>query len=137
MYRLHHFLYASTRALMVSLDQPEKFHKELAPLSPFLSILAMGALSRFTHLETMACNTRGIKLCSDSLSPVTHLLFACDIFLFAEVFEQKLLRPKQILETFQGWVRSKNRTRQICSLLRPRTYQTKNETKCVACLLQV
>ena len=72
------------------------------PLSPFLFVLAREVLAQLIEREALYNGIKGFKLVRD-LTPITHLQFANDLFIFAQVNEENLERIKYCLNVFSSW----------------------------------
>ena len=72
------------------------------PLSPFLFVLAREVLARLIEREALYNGIKGFKLARD-LTLITHLQFADDLFIFAQVNEENLERIKYCLNVFLSW----------------------------------
>ena len=72
------------------------------PFSPFLFVLAREVLARLIEREALYNGIKGFKLVRD-LTPITHLQFANDLFIFAQVNEENLDRIKYCLDVFSSW----------------------------------
>ena len=82
--------------------RPQRGVRQGDPLSPFLFVLAGVVLARLIEREALCNGINGFKLAKD-LTPITHLQFANDLFIFAQVNEENLKRIKYCLDVFSSW----------------------------------
>ena len=82
--------------------RPQRGVRQGDPLSPFLFVLAREVLARLIEREALCNGIKGFKLARD-LTPITHLQFADDLFIFAQVNEENLQRIKYCLDVFSSW----------------------------------
>ena len=89
--------------LLVGLFIPEHGLRQGDPLSPFLFILGSEVLSRLLlHQESQEL-LKGIKI-AHNCSPITHLLFADDLILFAKATSSEANILKSILDRYCYWL---------------------------------
>jgi hypothetical protein len=81
---------------------PERGLRQGDPLSPFLFILGTEVLSRLLIRKESQALLRGIKI-SRSYAPISHLLFADDLILFAKATSEEANTLKSCLELYSRW----------------------------------
>ena len=72
------------------------------PLSPFLFILETEVLSRLLIRQESQALPKGIKIAC-SCAPISHLLFADDLILFAIVTSKEVFNLNSCLELYNRW----------------------------------
>jgi hypothetical protein len=72
------------------------------PLSPFLFILGSEVLSRLINREEVAGSLYGIKISRQS-PPITHLLFADDLMIFAKAKANEASSILKCLNKYEEW----------------------------------
>jgi hypothetical protein len=72
------------------------------PLSPFLFILGIEVMSRLLHLQESLELLKDIKI-AQNCSPITHLLFADDLFIFAKATSIEAHVIISCLDTYCSW----------------------------------
>jgi hypothetical protein len=81
---------------------PSRGLRQGDPLSPFLFILGTKALSRILHQQESLGILKGIKI-ARNCPPITHLLFADDLIIFAKATSTKATSIKSGLDLFCSW----------------------------------
>jgi hypothetical protein len=84
-------------------------------LSPFLFILGTEALSRILQQQESLGILKGIKI-AKNCPPITHLLFADDLIIFAKATSTEAVSIKSNIDLFCSWLGQKVTTGK-CSLL--------------------
>ena len=87
--------------------KPQRWLRQDDPLSPFLFLLALEVLSKLIEREVISNKINGFKLVRD-LTPITHLQFADDLFIFAQANMENMNQIKACLDTFEKWSRKSN-----------------------------
>ena len=86
--------------------KPQRGLRQCDPLSPFLFLLASEVLSKLIEREVISNKINGFKLVRD-LTPITHLQFANNLFIFAQANMEDMNQIKACLDTFEKWSRQK------------------------------
>jgi hypothetical protein len=81
---------------------PERGLRQGDPLSPFLFILGSEVLSRLFHYQESIGSLKGIRM-SKNNSPISHLLFADDLIIFAKATSSEATVIKSCLDTYCSW----------------------------------
>jgi ribonuclease HI len=84
------------------LFNPERGLRQGDPLSPFLFILGSEVLSRLLIRQESQDLLKGIKI-ARNCSPISHLLFADDLILFAKATSSEANILKSILDKYCYW----------------------------------
>jgi hypothetical protein len=81
---------------------PSRGLRQGDPLSPFLFIIGLEVLSRLLLREELLGSTHGIKMAKLS-PPVSHLLFANDVMIFARANVREANVILYCLKTYSQW----------------------------------
>jgi hypothetical protein len=81
---------------------PSRGLRQGDPLSPFLFILGTEALSRMFHQQESLGILKGIRI-AKNCPPITHLLFADDLIIFAKATSIEVVSIKSSLELYCSW----------------------------------
>lgn len=91
---------------------PQRGLRQECPLSPYLFILCVEALSKSLNLQNLNGNLRGIKI-NKFAPPMTHLMYADDLFIFGRttVLEVQIVQESlRIYEKISGQMINKNKS---------------------------